>query len=206
MPSKYFLNFPFRGYTLDPNAGAGDYVVVTDIFKRIRFRQQLLANARLYYPYQIKDGDAPEIIAHKYYGSVDYFWIVLLVNNITDPLRQWPKNYPAFVQHIKDTYSSLENAQISIHHYEKIITKTNSANEISQNITVIDETQYNSLSAVVPVVYQFSDGSTVTVTTERRTIDCYTYEEQQNDLRRNIVLLKSEYLSQVTEELESLIA
>lgn len=203
MPSKYFQNFPFRGYTLDPNAGVGDYVAVTDIFKRVRFRQQLLTNARLYYPYQIKDSDTPEIIAHKYYGSVDYYWVVLLVNNITDPLRQWPKNYAAFVRYIRDKYSSLENAQISIHHYEKIITKTNSAGEISQNITVIDETQYNTLSSVVPEVFT-SDTQTVTVTTTRRAIDAYTYEEQQNDLARNIFLLKSEYLSQVIEELESL--
>jgi len=206
MPTKYFQNFPFRGYTLDPNAGVGDYTAVTDIFKRVRFRSQLLQNARLYYPYQIKDSDTPEIIAHKYYGSVDYFWVVLLVNNITDPLRQWPRTYAAFNKYIVDKYSSLENAQISIHHYEKLITKTNSNGEISQNITVIDETQYNELVAVVPLVYTFSNGNTVSVEISRAAIDSYTYEEQQNDLARNIVLLKNDYLSQVVEELESLVS
>jgi hypothetical protein len=204
MPQKYFENFPFRGYTLDANAGIGDYVAVTDIFKRVKFRTDLLGNARLYYPYQIKEGDSPEILAYKYYGSVDYYWIILLVNQIIDPLRDWPKNYQSFHQHILDTYSTVENAQLSIHHYEKILTKTNSFGETSQNITVIDASQYADLTSVVPISYSFSDGSTVTITTTRRAIDCYTYEEEQNDLRRNILLLKSEFVGHVVSELETI--
>lgn len=204
MPQKYFENFPFRGYTLDPNAGIGDYVAVTDIFKRVKFRTDLLGNARLYYPYQIKESDSPEILAYKYYGSVDYYWLILLVNQIIDPLRQWPKNYQSFHQHILDTYSTVNNAQLSIHHYEKIITKTNSLGETSQNITWIDKNQYDELTSVVPLSYAFSDGTTVTLTTTRRAIDSYTYEEEQNDLRRNILLLKSEFVGHIVSELETI--
>jgi len=206
MPQQYFANFPFRGYTLDPNAGVGDYVAVTDIFKRVKFRNELLGNARLYYPYQIVEGETPESIAYKYYGSVDFYWIILLVNSIIDPLRMWPKSYAAFQKHIVAAYGSLVTAQTSIHHYEKIITKTNSNGETSQNITWIDKSQYDLITNVVPQVYSFGDGSTVTITTERLQIDCYTYEEQQNDGRRNILLLKSEYLSAVVAELESLVS
>ena len=33
----------------------------------------------------MQDSDTPEIIADKYYGNVEYHWVVLLFNNIIDP-------------------------------------------------------------------------------------------------------------------------
>lgn len=206
MPSTYFTNFKFRGYTLNPNADPGDYTVVTDIFQRIKFRSNLLNNARVFYPYSIQDGDTPEIIAHKYYGSVDYFWVVTLVNGIVDPLRDWPKNYANFVGYLIDTYGSVAQAQSTIHHYTKTVTKTNSNGDTSSLTTIIDQTEYNTLSSVVPVVYTFSNGGTVTLNTTRAIVDAYTYEDQVNNDKRLIVLLKNDYLPQMRQELETLLS
>ncbi len=204
MPSSYFANFPFRGYTLDAHAGIGDYTAVTDIFKRVRFRSQLLSNARVYYTYQIADGDSPEIIAYKYYGSTDYHWVVSLVNNILDPLRDWPMSYHNFVAYIQDVYGSVQTAQSTIHHYTKTVTKTSEGNS-SSFLSLIDVNAYDALSSVVPEVYTFADGSTVSVETTRAVVDCYTYEENLNEAKRTIILLKNDYLSQIRTELESLL-
>ena len=34
--------------------------------------------------YDVKDGETPEMIAHKYYGDVNLHWIVLIANDIID--------------------------------------------------------------------------------------------------------------------------
>lgn len=206
MPSQYFQNFPYRGYTLSSSATPGDYVVVTDIFKRVKLRPDLLNNARVYYTYQIKDGDTPESIAYKYYGSVDYFWVVCIVNQITDPLRDWPKSYHNFIAYIQGKYTTIENAMNTVHHYTKTVTKTDSEGNVSTFTSIIDATEYATLSSVVPEVYTFADGSTVTVEKTRGIVDCYTYEDELNESKRTIILLKQDYLAQIRAELETLLS
>lgn len=205
MATKFFNNFPLIGYSLDENALQGDYVLVTNIFRRIKIKSEILNKAKVYYPYFIKDGDTPENIAHRYYGSVDFYWIILLCNNIIDPVRSWPKNYISFLNYINDAYGTIPLAQTTIHHYEKIISKVNSNGESSEETFIVDKTEYDTLVNMVPEVYTFPNGYTVTVTTTRKSIDCYTYEDLENEKKRSIVLLKDTYVPQIKKELEALL-
>lgn len=200
MSIRYFSNFPYLTYTLDPTVSIPNDIV-TNLFRRVSFRDQLSLDARLFYPYTIKDGDTPEIIAHKLYGSADYYWIVTLFNNIIDPILDWPKPYRSFLSYIISKYGSIAVAQNTLHHYTKTITKTNSLGDTTITTFTIDETTYNSLTSVVPDAYQLSDGTTVTVTTTRAQVYAYDYEHEVNESRRSIKLLKVEYLEQVRAEL-----
>jgi hypothetical protein len=38
-----------------------------------------------YHTVTASDTIRPDLIAYKYYGTVDYFWLILLANNIIDP-------------------------------------------------------------------------------------------------------------------------
>lgn len=203
MSIRYFSNFPIITYTLDPSATeVSDYT--TNIFRRVSFRDSIANNAKLFYPYTIKDGDLPEIIADKLYGSVDYYWIVTLFNNIIDPVLDWPRSYASFQQFITSKYGSIAVAKNQIHHYTKTVTKTNSFGGTSTNTYVIDLDTYNSLTGVIPEVYAFPDGSTVTISTTRGIVYSYEYEETVNEDRRAIRLLKPEYLEQARTELAKL--
>lgn len=42
------------------------------------------------YEYYIKDGENPDRLAYNLYGSIEYWWVNLLVNNIHDPFYDWP--------------------------------------------------------------------------------------------------------------------
>ena len=64
--------------------------VAVDIFNRVRVRLEAQTDRAIYYEYQIKDGDTPENVAHRYYGSVDFHWVLLLMNEIIDPQYDWP--------------------------------------------------------------------------------------------------------------------
>jgi hypothetical protein len=90
-------------------------LILTDITRNIRFRRDILANITIYDEYDIVAGETPEIVAEKIYGNAQYHWIVMLVNERYDYLRDWPLTQPNLDQYIIDKYGSTANA---IHHYE----------------------------------------------------------------------------------------
>lgn len=204
MATKYFSNFPYFTYTLSPqDTSAND--ICTNIFRRIGFLETLKNTAQAYYPYSIKESDTPEIIAHKFYGSADYYWVVTTFNNIIDPLLDWPKQSQVFLRYIQSVYGSIELAQTTIHHYTKTITKQSSFYDYPTTETfVIDLDTYNSLTSLVPVAYALPSGETISITTTRNIVYAFDYEYDLNEAKRAIKLLKAEYLPQARAELDRL--
>ena len=89
--SKYFRTIPTLRYeTFD---GSGASKVVTNIFARVRIKLEAKTDRAVYYKYDVRDGQSPETIAHKYYGSTDYMWVVLMFNDMTDPKFDWVLKY-----------------------------------------------------------------------------------------------------------------
>ncbi len=206
MPAEYFTNFPLFGYTLNPKVAPGEVEYATDLFHRAAPIRNILKNKELFHEYVILDGDTPEIIADTYYGSSHYHWVVTLLNNILDPLLDWPKKYEDLVSFINEKYGSIAVAQATPHHYTMTITKADSTGYTSSETSIIDKTKYDSLTSLVPVVYTFQNGRTVTLTTTRSSVDSYTYEIEHNESKRTIQLLKSDYIPQVVSELERIMA
>jgi len=206
MPSSYFTNFPLRTYTLNSSVAPGEYEWVTDIFRRAATVSNILQDREIFHKYVILEGESPEIIADNEYGSSNYHWVVTLINNILDPLLDWPKNYADLISYINEKYGSVAVASSTIHHYTMTVTKVDSLGHTSSETSIIDATRYAELSSVVPSVYTFSNGVTVTETTTRSTVDSYTYEIDTNEAKRNIRLIKSNYIPQVVAELEKIMS
>ena len=78
---KYFETFPNRLYDIK---GDGNLQLVKDIFRRMKVREGIKDNMALMATYDLQDGDTPEIISYKHFGSTDYFWVICLMNYITD--------------------------------------------------------------------------------------------------------------------------
>ena len=142
MASTYFGSFPYITYTLDPQATQTNDVV-TNIFRRVAFTETVLKTASSFYPYQIKESDTPESIAHKYYSDPQYFWLVTLVNNITDPILDWPLNHNDFTAMIENKYGSVANAQSQIAHYVMEIVTNSSNADIASASTFIDQISFD---------------------------------------------------------------
>ena len=66
-----------------------NFKLVTDIFRRIKVREQLKENAALFSTYDVPSGETPETTSYKHFGTTDYFWIILLLNDITDRYYGW---------------------------------------------------------------------------------------------------------------------
>lgn len=138
---QFFDYFPKIKYDI----AKGDYTVYqnpTNIFLRIGIIRETLDKIGSYYIYAIKDGEKPEILADKVYGTSEAHWIILMANDRHDAAYEWPLNYSDFNNYIANKYrtaaggSSLTNNQViawsqgsiagsnSIHHYEKVVDRT----------------------------------------------------------------------------------
>ena len=110
--SKFFSPFPRIDYNL--SGTNGNTIVVTDIFRRVKIRNKIADNVTLFDKYDVHDGEKPEDVAYKIYGSADYFWVVTLINNIVNRYYDWPLDSFSYQQYINDKYSN----PMGIHHYE----------------------------------------------------------------------------------------
>jgi len=66
MPKQFFQRFPVTQYDVDND---GDKKTVVDILRRVKARAEAITGGGIFYNYTMQEGDNPEIIADKYYGS-----------------------------------------------------------------------------------------------------------------------------------------
>ena len=98
---KYFDTFPKRLYDI---ANTGNPKMVTDIFRRMKVRDNIKDNMALYASFDVTPGDTPESISYKHFGSTDYFWVVCLLNNVQNRFYDWPLDEYNFQQFVADKY------------------------------------------------------------------------------------------------------
>lgn len=100
----YFKDFPQFLYDFN----YGDTIktnVVVDITRNVRFRKDILSNISLYDEYDIVDGETPEIISEKFYGTPEYHWVVMLANQKYDYKLDFPLPESILQRHIETVYN-----------------------------------------------------------------------------------------------------
>ena len=175
----YFSQFPAIVYD---SVGNGDYKVVTHLLKRVAIHSKAKSVAGLYDTYDVRNGETPEMIAHKYYDDAEYHWVILLVNNITDRYHQWPMNTRQFLAHLAERYDNVN----AVHHYEIYQKSGDTSVKINIGTSNID-VNGNTIAAA-------------TLITNRE------YEEEKQDEIRKIRLLDPIYLEQFVKDFQRLIS
>jgi len=212
--SKYFNFFPKTVYSTANNLTQTE--LVTNITSRFGFEQSLKTNSAVFYKYSIQDGDTPEIIASKFYGDPEKHWIVLSYNDIIDPQWDWPLDYNTFIKFVDKKYSANGAANTpsqsgvvwamsdnNVNAYYKVVTKTSSAGgELVEKLQIdantyatlqTDDTVYNLINGIVRVV----------ITKEKQSF--FEYEEETNETKRQINLLKKEFVPELDKEFRRVI-
>lgn len=174
MPIPYFAKFPVIGYDVD---GDRKLTFITDITKRARLREKVRNNIFIYYDYEVKDGETPDIIAAKYYGTPQFHWLVLFSNDIIDPYFEWPMSYNVFLNYIQRTYGSVFLAKTKVRHFETV-----------PGGLVIDQATFDSLPA-----------------SERKIVFAFDHEVDLNESKRSIKLLDRQFAGIVDTELDNLL-
>ena len=171
----YFDSFPVISYDAKGNL---EYKDVTNLLRRVGLRAKVKSNTLLYDTYDVKEGETPEIIAHKLYGDAELHWVILLVNDITDRYHQWPMSGGQFLDYINDKYSNPD----AIHHYET----TQTSGDTKVKVEVFNEVDDDAYTGLTPI-------------TNRE------FEEQEQDKRRKIRLLDPSFVEQFIDEYKKLI-
>jgi len=177
----YFSNFPSIVYDATGNF---DFKVVTNLLRRVALRQKVSADVLVFDYYDVKDGETPEIIAHKLYGDSELHWVILLINNITDRYHQWPKSYTQWLSFLEEKYPTDPAASTPLifqtHHFE--ISQTSGDTTVKIDIGTTDTTSDFSATAV----------------------SNYDYEDNVRNEQSQIRLLDPSYLPLFVEEFENL--
>jgi len=209
--AKYFNFFPTTPYSNSDESMA--YDIVTNIIARFAFEDGLKQNSSLFYPYNIQDGDTPEMIASKYYGSPEKHWIVLLFNNIIDPQYDWPLDQRTIIKYINNKYSASEyadtaNTNISgltwsmnannVYAYYKTVTRVGTTDASPVTITEKIQVDANTYANVIVTTnnYTLNNSTIVAETTTKQKQTYYDYEIDANEAKRQIKLLRAEYVTE----------
>jgi hypothetical protein len=200
----YFNSFP-KVITTDYKNNS---LLLTNIMSRVSIISSILQNPLLFYSYNIKDGDRPDIIADKYYKDVNKFWLVLYSNQIMDPEYDLPITGPKFNDYLAAKYPAIDISG-TVYEYRKIITTYDPVSLTTTNRTiVVDLPTYNNI-VIGTQTYNFYDTNnnvtgSVTQTISKQSVSILQYEIEQNEVKRNINLISTSYSDQIEKELVNL--
>ena len=206
----YFDTFPL--------VVASDYknnaILLTNLMARVQIIPSLLRNPLLFYSYDLKESDRPDILSHKYYDDSNKYWMILYANEIMDPLYDWPLTSQQFDAYLKNKYSEaaggdafvLTYTTSTVQEYRKTITTYDSTSlETTSKTVVVDLTTYNSITTG-SITQTFSSGASVTRTISKTAVSIYDYEIELNEAKQNIKLINSSYSNQLENDLKTLMA
>ena len=181
--ANYFRNIPKVKYDIN-GAEPNKYLNVTNIMKRISFKPSVIEDITDYYPYRVKDGERPDIISHQKYGSVAYAYLIMLINDIYDPIFDWPLSAQQFEKYLINKYGSVSTAMGETKYYYQTIraevARTGTSERIPAVKFIVDQTTYDALG-----------------TGDRSTQSQYEWEDELNDNKRDIKLIDASLIQDI---------
>ena len=198
MAKPYFQQVPDLLY---PNRAAGEktisnYTQVKNLFKRAELREDIYANLAFFTKYQIIGDERPDNVAEKIYDDPTLDWVILLANNINNVQTEWPLHENSYHNFLIDKYGTEEKLQ-ETHHYECTGVKNVLGSIIVEN----------GLKVPVGFAVTYFDkvlGTSVYETNITQAITNIEYENKIQNAKRNIFVLKPQYLNVIFNDLDNI--
>jgi hypothetical protein len=156
----------------------------TNIINSILVKYHPATNTTQFLYHTVKDGETPEVLAHKYYGNPYFHWIIILMNNIVDPNYDWPLDPQKFNAMMTNRYGS--GNEDKVHHF------TDQNGKRLDEVAALDAQEYFDINGNYPV--------NVLPVSNRE------YEIEKNDEKREIKILRSRYLNEFVNQFEDLMS
>lgn len=191
----YVPNFEYVSRLTDAKK-INDYVEVKNLFKRGIIRSDVFENLAYFNKYKIIGDERPDEVANKIYNDSDLDWLVLLSNNVINQVEEWPLDQQSFQNYLLSKYGT-EDKIYGVHHYE--------SNEIKDSLGRVVFPGKLEVPQNISISYYDSGlGEERTSTSFTYAVTNYTYEERKQNDRRNIYVIKSEYVGLVIDNLEQI--
>jgi hypothetical protein len=196
--ANYFSYLPEFDYVSRlPNAKIGDYATVKNLFKKGKIRDDIFKNLAFFEKYKITGDDRPDNVAYEIYADASLDWVILLSNNILNVQTEWPLPQTDFDRFVLDKYGDYDTLYNGIHHYETQEVKN------IQGVTIVPvglQVQPDfSVSFFDSLIDQQIDTGNISVP-----VTNYEYEEKIENDKRNIFVLKQNYLGIILNDMEEI--
>lgn len=192
----YFSNLPNIDYLDRKTNILGSYTTAKNLFKRIKIRENLAKNAFSMRKYVIVGDERPDNVAEKIYDDAELDWVILLSNNIIDVRSEWPLDQYTFDKYLIDKYGTYDQIY-SIHHYETLEVRNNN-NEVMLPANIVVPADFT---------FEYYDYELETTTVAQnflRPVTNFDIEEKYQNDKRNINIIKPEYLTILFQDIEDL--
>jgi hypothetical protein len=199
----YFREIPNLEYPsfLSDKIKSDQKLLVKNIFRRVKLRDDLQNVFTIFNKYQIPDGSRPDLIAEELYGSSQYDWVVLVCAGITKIRDQWPLSNLELYEYAENKYGINLNV---VHHYETTEVRDSknrlilpAGKSVDSNFKIYyhdDGILYTNDSSSLGAEVQYISNPFIGISN-------YEYEVRKNDEKRSIYVLKPSYLQQVITDI-----
>jgi hypothetical protein len=178
----YFTKVPYLYYPFTINNDT-QLIGIKDITHNIRFKEIAKDKITSFETYTILDNETPEIISEKLYGTPNYHWAIMLLNDRFDYLTDFPISVKVFDKYVKEKYED----PYAIHHCQKVIN--------NQVITISNPVKPPVDSPEYPAYMEYISSYGITN---------YDYEAQLNDDKRILNYIPKELIDYIITEMNNL--
>ena len=212
---SYFRELPDILYqsNLLHKVSSQEYVQIKNIFRRVKIQDWIQDNVQFFNKYTIRDGERPDTMAERLYGTSERDWIIILTAGITNIRNDWPLSNYDLYRYVEAKYGTDLNA---VHHYETIEVRDNkgrlilpAGQRVDQNFTIstpYDASETNFYVGVRPQSDNISYKSVNSDISPVTGVSNYEYETQLNESKRRIEVMKPIYLQQFLNDMRELMS
>tara|TARA_R100000152_G_C6771975_1_gene198662 strand:- start:1507 stop:2163 length:657 start_codon:yes stop_codon:yes gene_type:complete len=191
----YFTNFPKVSLPsfADNRSSSLDFVNSTNLFKRGKIREEIIGSIAAFERYSINGDDRPDNVAFRVYGDSSLDWVILISNNILNVRDEWPMNQYDFKRYIDNKYSTSLLTQI--HHYESKEVRNSKGLLLQQSGIWVDADHS----------FSWSENGKKYTQTGTTSVSNLQFEEDRNNKKRSINVVRSNYLEVIKEDMRELL-
>ena len=215
----YFRELPEIAYQspLSHKNSSTDFIVIKNIFRRVKLLDYLKDATSLFNKFIIGDGDRPDTIAEILYGDSRLDYIVILVAGITNINHEWPLQDYQVYDYALAKYKT-EEEMMKIRYYKTFEIKDDQNRQILPPNLIVDADfkMYGSSTQAGSVRYnliseagntQLDDKDEYTVATDNiaSAVTNLEYEYSENEKKREIDVLNSGYLQTFINDLRDIV-
>lgn len=191
----YFTNFPKVSLPsfADNRSSSLDFVNSTNLFKRGKIREEIIGSVSAFERFSINGDDRPDNVAFRVYGDSSLDWVILISNNILNVRDEWPMNQYDFKRYIDNKYSTSLLTQI--HHYESKEVRNSKGLLLQQSGIWVDADHS----------FSWSENGKKYTQTGTTSVSNLQFEEDRNNKKRSINVVRSNYLEVIKEDMRELL-
>ena len=188
----YFRELPNLLYPsfLPEKTSSLDFIEVKNIFRRVKLRDDFFNNFTVFNRYEIPEGLRPDTVSEELYGSAIFDWVVLTTAGILNVRNEWPLSNRDLYNYANNKYGKSLNSN---RFFETTEVKDSNGRLILPKGKVVDS------NFTIP-----KPGEPTVTLNPVIGISNYEYETRLNDKKRNIFVLREEYLQQFLDDMRTI--